>query len=81
LDQGDTLRGLFKDYLSGGKSLPEDLKHLLSRPSAGAQVGQNVTLTALLTSLMAGADGGARQKMEELLARAKELGIDNLAAR
>ena len=81
LDQGETLRTVFKDYLSGDKSLPEDLKQVLSRPAIDAQGVQSLTLTALLASLLPGADGGSRKKIEELMARAKELGIDNLAAR
>ena len=81
LDQGDTLRTLFRDYLSGDKSLPDDLRQVLSRPAIDPQGVQSLTVTALLASLLPGADGGARKKIEELMARAKELGIDNLAAR
>jgi hypothetical protein len=81
IDQGETLRTLFRDYLSGEKSLPEDLKQVLTRPALDAKGVQSLTLSTLLATLMTGADGGARKKIEELIARAKELGIDNLAAR
>jgi uncharacterized membrane protein YqiK len=81
LEQGETLRSLFREYTSGERSLPEDVKQVLSRPAIDTKSVQNLTLSAMLASLMTGTEGPARKKLEELLGRAKELGIDNLASR
>jgi len=81
LDQGDTLRTLFKDYLAGDKSLTDDLRRLLSRSGADPQTARGVTVGALLTALLPAVDSAARAKIEELIKRAQDLGIDNLPAR
>ena len=78
LEQSDTLRTLFGDYLSGDKSLPEDLKRVLAR---SGQSGSGITVSSVLGTLQQGADAGGRKKIEELMQRAKDLGIDNLVAR
>ena len=81
LDQGDTLRTLFKDYLSGDKSLTDDLRRLLSRSGLDPQTARGMTVGALLTALLPTVDSAARAKIEELIKRAQDLGIDNLTAR
>ncbi len=63
LDQSDTLRTVFGDYLSG---------------KGGGGGGEGPTLSSLLGRLMSGADGDARDKIAKLQARAKEMGIDDL---
>jgi hypothetical protein len=81
IHNSDTLQTVFKDYLSGEKSLPDDIRRVLTRPSLSAGDVQNLSLSAVLMRVAAGADEGARTKLEKLLARAKELGIDDTLLR
>jgi uncharacterized membrane protein YqiK len=78
IDQSDTIRHVFGDYLNGNKSLITDLKDILERPAIGSETAKNLTISALLARLMAGTEGDARDKIAKLAARAKEMGIDDL---
>lgn len=73
VDHSEVLRKLLGEYLEGKKSLPEDLKHVLSGVSADDV--QKLTLSAFLGDLMRTADAGTRKKLADLAAKAKELGI------
>jgi hypothetical protein len=82
VEQSDTAKTLLREYLSGEKSLPEDLKAVLTRPSLDTQAVQRLTLSALLVRLMAGTDDdGVKSKLGQMLDRAKALGIDGIEAR
>ena len=78
VDQSTTLQNLFGDYLSGKKSLPGDLKDVLSRPALSADSLQKLSLTAFMGQLMSGADKGMKGKLNELLRRAQELGVGDV---
>jgi len=69
---------LMKDYLEGGRSLPDDLKEVLSHPSLSAQDVQSLTLSALLGRLMTDGDEQHRGRVSRLLDAARQLGIDQL---
>lgn len=79
VDQSTTLQNVFGDYLSGKKSLPNDLKEILSRPALSADALQKLSLTAFMGQLMSGADKGLKGKLGELMRRAHELGVGDLA--
>lgn len=81
IDQSENVKVLFKDYLSGKKSLPEDLKQILGAPGFTAENVKNLTLSTVLGQLALGADDGAKSKLGELAIRARELGIDQLSGR
>lgn len=81
IDQSDTLKTVLGDYLSGDKSLAGDLKDVLSRPALGSETAKNLTISAVLGKLMVGADDEAKAKIAKLVARAQELGIDELSPR
>ncbi len=49
--QGDAVRTLLKPYLEGNRSLPEDLKEVLSRPGL-TQDAQNLAVAAALSKLV-----------------------------
>ena len=74
IDQSDSMKTVFRDYLSGQRSLPEDLKGMLASP----ENLKNLTLSAVLGQLAAGADASTKTKLAELGARARELGLDRL---
>jgi len=69
LENSESLRWLLKDYISGEKSLPEDLKEILSRPGL-ANDAQSAALAALLAKLAAGREDSMKDK---LLAMAEQL--------
>lgn len=56
--QGDTVRHLLKPYLEGDRSLPDDLKDILSKPGA-SQDAQNLAVAAFLSRLVK--TSGAKQ--------------------
>ena len=72
----ETLKTLFGDYLNGQQSLPEDLKSVLGSESMSADNLQKLSVSALLGRMLMGADGPDKGKLQQLLAAAKELGVD-----
>jgi uncharacterized membrane protein YqiK len=71
LDNSDALKAVAQRYVDGDASLVDDVKDVLAkRGSAPA------SLSAALGSMMAKAGPGDRSKLEALLAKAKELGVD-----
>jgi len=72
VDSSETLKTLAKEYLSGDKSLPQDLKEVLLHTSLGSGDVANLSVSALLTKLLHGKDPA---KLEAMLAKARELGI------
>ncbi|PCC74328.1 Uncharacterized membrane protein YqiK, contains Band7/PHB/SPFH domain [Nannocystis exedens] len=73
LDHSETLKKLLGDYLDGKKSLPEDLKQVLSGVSADDL--QKLTLSAFLADLLRSADGPTKKKIQALAEKARDLGI------
>lgn len=76
----ETLRTVFGDYLNGKASLPADLRHVLSRPALSAGDLASLTVAGTLGKLMVGLDEPARQKVQLLLEKARELGVDQVVA-
>ncbi len=79
LGSSESLQRLLKDYLDGKASLPADLKDVLTRPSVDADSLTKLSLSALLARLAAGGDGATRDAVQQLLSRARELGIADKA--
>lgn len=77
-DKSDTGREILGEYLEGKRSLPEDLKEILSKPSLSAGDLQSLSVAAVLTRLAARSDGEGREKLQALLQQAKELGVDDV---
>lgn len=76
VNHSETLQKLIGEYLDGKKSLPGDIKDVLSNPSLSADGVQKLTVSALLGDLMLSADGTVKRKLGALLAKAKELGLE-----
>ena len=76
VDNSETIKTVFREYLSGEKSLPEDIRQVLTRPALTAGDIQKLSLSGLLMRLAAGADESARANLEKLADQAKKLGID-----
>lgn len=77
VDGSDTIRTVFREYLSGEKSLPEDIRQILTRPALSSGDVQRLSLSGLLMRLASGADDKARANIHKLLDEAKKLGIDD----
>ena len=78
INKSDAASSVLKEYLDGSKSLPADVVDILSRPKLGADDIQKLTISAVLGRLMGSADTDGKAKITELMAKAKELGIDNI---
>ncbi len=71
----DTAQTVLGDYTEGRRSLPEDVKDILSDPAVSTGDLSNLTLSALFLKLMQGADGDTREKLSKLAEHAKDLGL------
>jgi uncharacterized membrane protein YqiK len=76
VDSSETLKKLLGEYLDGRKSLPADLKEVLTRPAVTADGVQKLTVSALLGDLMLSTDGAVKRKIATLIEKAKELGLE-----
>ena len=76
IQSSETLKKLLGEYLDGKKSLPADIKEVLTRPSVSADGVQKLTVSALLGDLMISSEGAMKRKLGALLEKAKELGIE-----
>jgi len=82
VNNSQSARSMLSDYLEGGEgSFTQDLREILSRPSLDADAVQSLTLSALLGRLMVNADEPGQAKLRNLIAKARELGIDSLAVK
>jgi uncharacterized membrane protein YqiK len=77
-NKSQTANTAFSDYLSGDKSLPGDVKDVLSRPALSAGDLQSLTVSALLGRLAAGGSKEQQGAMATLIDKAKELGLEDL---
>ena len=80
VDNSETLQTAFSDYLRAGRSLPADVKDILTRPALSPGDIQSLTLSGILGKLMTDADPKMKGKLDALMSRAKELGIDAIDA-
>ena len=76
VDQSDTAQKVLSEYLKGESSLPQDLKDVLMRPRVTPATVQSLTLTAALGQLMSTVKNVDRVKLQELIDKARELGLD-----
>ncbi len=80
VDSSDSAQTLLKEYLTGEKSLPDDLKQVLSRPAVDAQALQQLSVSAFLARMASGAqDQVKKEKLDKLLEHARQLGLDETA--
>ena len=78
--KSETAGKLLSEYTSGERSLPGDLKEVFTRSSLSVDDLQKLSVTAVLTKLVAAAGESERPAIEALLERAKELGLDHVLA-
>lgn len=73
VESSETIKAAVREYVDEGRSLPDDLKQVLSRPAFDAAALRDMSASALLASLAAEADGPLKQKLERLQKAAREL--------
>ncbi|MEM7158096.1 MAG: hypothetical protein AAF799_34965 [Myxococcota bacterium] len=72
----ETANTLMSDYLSGDKSLTDDIKEVLTRPALDSESLKNLSVSAALTKVMGQVGEGQQSKIQSLLSQAKKLGLD-----
>jgi uncharacterized membrane protein YqiK len=66
---------LAEEYLNGNRSLPGDVKDVLTRPAMTTENIKDVSVAALLAKLAGASSAGDAKKIETLVEKAKELGL------
>lgn len=74
INSSEHMQTMLGEYLDGERSLPREVLEALG--GMGAQGLQSLSVSAMLTRLMSGADEPTKAKLQALAARAKELGLD-----
>lgn len=74
VDNSDTVKGLVGDYIDGPSNLPREILEAVGKLSTKDL--QNMSVSGLLGNMMAGADDEMKGKLQSLMARAQELGVD-----
>ncbi len=75
-DNSTKVQNLLGDYLNGQASLPEELLQTLQNTNISTKDLQNLSVSAFLGKMMLNADEPMKTKLENLLNKAKELGVD-----
>lgn len=75
VDNSATVRTVLGDRLNGDGDLIGDLKEILSNAAGSSESIKDLSIAAMLGSVMSGADSGTRPKLQALLDKANELGI------
>jgi uncharacterized membrane protein YqiK len=73
----EVVRNVLGDRLNGnGPLLIEDVKDMIRAAGGSADTMKNLTIAAVLGQLLVGADEGKRNKLQALLDKARQLGLD-----
>jgi hypothetical protein len=78
IDSSNTLQSILGDRLNGDEDLIDDLKELLANTAGSAESLKDLSVAAMLGSVMKDADAGSKPKIKALLDKARELGIDGI---
>ena len=75
IGQSETAQKLFSGYLDGSQSFTHDVKSVLSKPAIDSEAMKNLSITAVLSQMLSKMEDGQRTKMQNLIVKAKELGL------
>ncbi len=75
IDSSNTLQSVLGDRLDGDGDIIDDLKELLANTAGSSDTIKDLSVAAMLGSVMKGADEGSKPKIKALLDKAHELGI------
>jgi uncharacterized membrane protein YqiK len=76
LHNSETGRKLLAGYLDGDRSLPQDIRDVLTNPSVDSETIKNLTVSAALHKVMGKLDDGQKNKIQSLIAQAKQMGLE-----
>ena len=76
MHNSETARKLVAGYLEGDRSLPQDVRDILANPSVDAETIKNLTVSAALYKVMGKLDDGQKNKIQSLIAQAKQMGLE-----
>lgn len=78
VDHSEVVRNVLGDRLeaNGNGKLLQDLKDVIGAAGESSETLKNLTLSAVLASLMTRADDKTRLKLQSLLDKARQLGVD-----
>ena len=79
VDSSSTVRSVLGGRLTGEGDLIEDLKDMLSNAAASSGTIKDLTVSAMLGTLLTGSDKQTKSKIQMLIDKAKELGIENMS--
>jgi len=77
VDHSDVVRGVLGDRLNGNGKLLDDVKDIIGAAGGSSETLKNLTVSAVLASLMGKADDKTKTKLQALLDKARQLGLDN----
>jgi hypothetical protein len=75
VDHSDVVRGVLGDRLNGNGKLIEDVKQLVGAAGGSSETIKNLTVSAVLASLLGNADDRTKPKLQALLDKARQLGL------
>jgi uncharacterized membrane protein YqiK len=75
VDQSAVVRKIFSEHLAGNGNIVQDLKDVVASSGISSETLKNLSVTAVLTKLMVGADEQTRAGMQLLLEQAHQLGL------
>lgn len=78
ISKSNTAKTVLKSHLNGDQSLVNDIKDVLANPKVSTGDIQKLTVSTFLAKMMANGDSDTKEKIEALVAKARELGIDGL---
>jgi uncharacterized membrane protein YqiK len=81
IDSSNTLQSVLGDRLDGDGDLIDDLKEILSNTAASSDSIKDLSVAAMLGTVMKGADAGNKPKIKALIEKAQELGIGDINTR
>lgn len=76
VDQSDTAKTVFKDYLEGDASLREDLTQVLTGAGMNSESLKNLSIAHLLRKVSGNLDADKQAQLTKLIAFAEQNGMD-----
>lgn len=80
VNKSSVAQTLGREYLDGEASLRQDIKDVIVNSRIDSEDLKNLSVTALLSKLMATSDDGMKTKLQKLLTSAQALGLDGKTA-
>lgn len=78
VQKSGTSQQMFKEYLNGNANLLQDVKEVLSHPALSSQDVQNLTLSALLSKLLAASNSEQKDKLAHVNRLVQQLNLGDV---